>query len=236
MPELKTREALVARAVPFVALAMLIGRQYLYDSSTFFIGTLFGFAALGLLASARALAPHRWAVVIVELSSLACAVLSGLFCGHSLVASLELQGTIAAPLFTGIPTSIALFVSGLFAIECSREFNRIGSLAIFLTGLVELSHYDPSGKVVGLVCGIIALWIASVTQQRALLLGGSTLTALSLALIIQSIVQGFSPTLWWITLSITGVTTVIGASYFERYFGQLRDATIAARSRIGEWQ
>jgi len=234
--ELKTREAFIARSIPFIALAMLVGRQYLYDSSTFFIGTLFGFAAIGLLALARAFAPYRWAVAIAELASLPCAVLAGVFCGHAVVGSLDLYGTIASPLLIGIPTSIVLFASGIFAIECSRVFNRVGSISIFLTGISELSHYDPSGKVVALVCGVAAICIACVTRQRSLLIGGSTLTALSLMLIIQLIVRGISPTIWWITLSITGVATVISASYFERYFSQLREATIAARGRIGEWR
>jgi hypothetical protein len=234
--ELKTREAFIARSIPLIALAMLVGRQYLYDYSTFIMGTLFGFAAIGLLALARALASYRWAVATLELTSLSCATLAGLFCGHAIVGSLELYGTIASPLLIGIPTSIGLFVLGMFAIGSSRAFNGVGSVAIFLTGIAELSHYDPSGKVVALVCGIAALWSACLTHQRPLLIGGSTLTALSLMLIIKSIAQGFSPTLWWITLSITGVATVISASYFERYFSQLQEATIAARSRIGEWR
>jgi hypothetical protein len=234
--ELKTREAFVARVIPIVALGMLVGRQCLYDSSTFFIGSLFGFVAVGLLVLARALVSFRWPVAIVELISLPCVVLSGFFCGNSMVDSLQLYGTAASPVLIGIPTSIFILGLGIFTIESSGAFNRVGSFAFFLTGLIELSEFGPVGKVVALVCGVVALSWASVIRQRSLLICGGTLIVLSLLSITLSIAQGFSSTLWWIALSLIGVSTVISASYFERYSGQLREGIITLRDRIRKWQ
>lgn len=236
IPELKTKEGLVARAIPIAALAMLVGRQYLYDSSTFFIGTLFGFGALALLALARNLSPYRWIVSFVEFQALISAICSGLFCSHAIVSSLEVGGTIIEPLIRGVPLAVGLSIMGAYAIACRVLFNSTAAIVVFLTGLVELSHYDPTGKVVALIVGVMTLWMACLGQQRSLLISGSTLTVVALFTVLRQVIFGVPSSVWWIALSITGVATVIGASYFERYFTQFRDATIAARTRIGEWE
>lgn len=233
--ELSTREAITARSVPFIAMTMLIGRQYLYDPSNFFIGTLFGLAAAALLSAAKLLSPHRWAVGIVETGAMVCTVTSGWFIGSGILDTFNLWRSVGAPLIIGAPLAIGLTVMGFRAKVISGAFHVNASLLLILTGLFELAHQDPYGSVLALFCGLVAIVWACITESRSLLLGGGVLSAISFITVASFILSGVSESFWWVALSITGVCTIVIASYFERYFGQVRDTVVAVRKRVASW-
>lgn len=233
--ELSTREALTARAVPVIAMTLLIGRQYLYDPSSFFLGTLLGFVAVGLLSSAKLLSPNRWAMVGVEFASLLCAMTAGWFCTSGVLDSFHLWKSVAAPMIVGGPIVVGLTLMGFRARVLPRLFHGNAATILMLTGFIELIHFDPSGGFLALLCGIMAILWACITEKRVLLYIGILLSIISLFDIVRLILMGLSADFWWITLSILGVTTIVGASYFERYFGELKATVQGLRRRVATW-
>lgn len=233
--ELSTREAITARAVPFIAMAMLVVRQYLYDPSSLFIGALFAFAAVGLLTTARFLSPNRWAIGSVETGAMVCAIVSGWYTTSGVLDLFHLWHSVFAPLIIGAPLAVGLVLMGFYTTVMTRSFHTSGATILLLTGLMELGHRDPSGSVIALLCGFIAIVWACIAEVRSLLYAGVTLSAISLLILVKLIVTGLSASFWWITLGIAGIFTIVGASYFERYFDQVRKTVITLRRQVAMW-
>lgn len=236
--ELSTREAVLARAVPFGALCMLVGRQcYIYGASSFLLGILAAIGSVGFLGAAATAAPRRWLMKPLEALSLGCTILAGVYCADGIVDAVGLQRTIAYPLTMGLLTAFSLSAVGLRAQAIPATFQYAAASTILLTGvgeLLETSLYNPAASLVALGFGILAFWWGSLIEKRSILMSGLVLTALALLETIK-VSLTYLP-VGWLTLGILGVVTIVAASYFERNFGRLKARMSVWRNEVMQWE
>lgn len=236
--ELTTREAVLARAVPFGALCMLVGRQcYIYGASSFLIGILAAIGAVGFLGAAATAAPRQWLMKPLEALSLGCTIAAGVLCADGMVDAVGLSDTFMEPLLSGFVTALALSAVGLRARAIPATFHYAAAATILLTGVGELlktSSYDPAASLVALGFGILAIWWGSLIEKRSILVSGLLLTALALVQTIK-VSLSYLP-VGWLTLGILGVVTIVSASYFERNFGRLKARISMWRSEVMQWE
>lgn len=235
--ELKTREAAVARCVPFIATAMLIGRQgALYHSSIFFQGIVYALMSAVLFEIAPRITTKKSIVRFCEAAALYPTALSCHLLADAVLRGFALHGTALAPVVIGLPITLVFAVMAERAKETSRLFRALSAVALFVTGLVELvDGVGIESCIIALVIGIFAVTYACVSEHKGLLFAGGSLTLLSLGrvtfLAIGSL--SFSP---WILLGVIGVATIVGASYLERNFTKLREGMFLARKRVSGWR
>lgn len=235
--ELRTREALVARAVPFLALGMMIGRQcQLYGASLVLFGIICGFASAILFEVMPRLFSGRTATAVAEALSLICAVLSSFCTMGGMVEALRLEHSALAPVAIGLPTAVILFAMATIARELPGAFRTTASASLFLAGAAEmLGAYGVSGCIIALAFGIVSIAWACVVEAKLLLILGGALTAGALVNSAQLALSSFSVSPW-ITMGLVGVATIVGASYFERNFVVVRDGLIQLRQRVRGWR
>jgi hypothetical protein len=235
--ELKTREAGVARCVPFLAMAMLVGRQgALYQSSSLFEGIVCTLMSTVLFEIVPRITTKR---AIARFSERAALYTTGLSCyliAEAVLSGFALHGTAVAPVAVGLPMTLVFAVMAERARETSKLFRTFSAVALFITGLVEIvGGVGLESSIIALVIGIFAVAYACVSEQKSLLFAGGALTVLSLGRVTLFAIGSlsFSP---WIILGVIGIVTIVGASYLERNFTKLRDGVFSARKRVSVWR
>ena len=235
--ELKTREACIARSVPFIAIVMLIGRQSaLYQASGFFQGLIFAFMSAIIFEVIPRITRHKAIARLSEIVSIYTTAISAYLVGDAALSGFDLQDSVLAPLVIGFPLSVLFALMAERAREASGLFRVASALALFIAGMAEIVGGEGvEACVIALVVSIVAVAYACITEQKGILLAGTILTMLSLCrgcvLAVGSL--SFSP---WIVLGVIGVGTIVGASYLERNFGRMRESLFAARRRVSSWR
>jgi hypothetical protein len=235
--ELKTQEAFVARAVPFLALGMIIGRQcQLYGASALLLGIILGFFSAVLFEIIPRLCSGSVSIAVAEALSLVCATLSSLFTLGPVVEALGLEYSALAPVALGLPTAMVLFAMATLAREIPGVFCTAASAMVFLTGIVEmLGAYGVTGSILALTFGIVSIAWACVVETKLLLILGGALTAGALVNSAQLALVSLSVSPW-ITMGLVGVATIVAASYLERNFVLVRDGLLQVRQRVRGWK
>ena len=235
--ELKTREAAVARSVPFLATAMLIGRQAaLYHSSDLFQGIIFALLSAVLFEIVPRVTTKKGIVGLSEVAALITTAMASILMSDAVLTGFALRGTAVAPLLVGLPMTIAFALMAERAREHSRMFRAFSAVALFVTGFMQLvSGVGVEACIVALVIGIFAVTYACVTEQRGLLFAGASLTTLSLGRVMFLAVSTLSCSPW-IILGAIGIATIVGASYLERNFTDLREGLFSVRKRVAAWR
>jgi len=171
-----------------------------------------------------------------EAVSLFTTALSACLVGDAVVSGFALQGTVIAPLLTGLPLAIAFALMSERARETSGVFRVASAVTLFIAGMVGIvDGVGVEGCLIALVIGILAVTHACITEQKGIFLAGGALVMFSLGrgcvLAIGSL--SFSP---WIVLGVIGVGTILGASYLERNFVRFREGLLVARKRVSSWR
>ncbi len=234
--ELRTREGIVARSVPFLAIGMIIGRQcFLYNATLFFTGIVF---LIGSVVAFELVPRLKVSALVTTLSEHISVILTALgtfYIGDAIVEAFAMTGTVAAPLVIGVPIGIAFTVMAERARESAGLCRVAASLALFCTGLAELMiGSGVEAGVVSLLIGIIALTVACVTEKKGMLCAGIALILLSLGRVSLEALGSVSISPW-IILGGIGVGTIVGASYIERNFLRLREEFLVVRKKVASW-
>lgn len=233
--ESRTEGALVARAIPYLTLALAIARQcFLYKSPPFAHGLVYAGATYVFFVLVPGIVTSRVAVWFSEAMALGFAALAAVMFGISLD-ELGILSEYAVVMVSGL--SLALVVSALTAKarEATGLYGAISLATCVLLGLVHLSQASELERVInGLVCGIVVVAWACLVERRSMLIAGLLFVACScvdaVGLAVRSV--DISP---WLLLGLVGLTTVVGASYLERYYLRIVGSLRALRSHVKTW-
>lgn len=233
--ELRTREAAVARFVPFLALIILGGRQCaLYNPTNLFNGVIAVVVTVTLFRVFPRIVSTKELVQCCELFSIPTAAAASVLIGESVSRAFSLHGTVFSALLMGLPL---VFVYGWMARnarEVSSAFRSASTVALFLTGAAEFLRGGIEECLVVLVIGIIGVAYACIKENKGTLRVGGVLILGSL-LRISSVAITSVTVSPWIILGIIGVSTIVGASYLERNFVKLREAVASVRKHVAQW-
>ena len=234
--ELRTREGLIARTVPFLAIAMMIGRQcFLYNATSLFMGFVFLVASAVTFEMIPRLKINALVTTLSEHLSIPLMALAAFYLGDACVRGFGLERSALEPLVIGLPMGIAFTVMTERARESAGVFRAASSAALFCTGLAELMTVGGvEGGIASLIIGIVALTVACVTERKGLFLAGVALIVLSLARVSLEALANISVNPW-VILGVIGVATIVAASYIERNFLRLREEFFALRKKVGAW-
>jgi hypothetical protein len=233
--ELKTREAVVARIVPFLALVMLIGRQCaLYRPTELFAGVVFAMTTVALFDILPRFTKEKGCVGACEFFSLITCASSALLIGDGITRGFSLTHTVVAPLVIGVPLMVAYAVMARNAREVKGLFSAASAATLFATGGAELLGGSVGHGLIALVIGILGVAYACIKEQKGTLVAGASLSLVSLTRVIAMAMTSItvSP---WILLGAIGVGTILGASYLERNFVKLREVVTSARKQVAQW-
>ena len=234
--ELRTREGVIARSVPFLAVAMLIGRQcFLYNSTSLFLGIVCLIASAVAFEMVPRLKISGLVTTLSEHLSVPLTALGVFFVGDAILQGFDLSTSVFAPLVIGMPMGIAFTVMAERARESSGVFRVASSVALFLTGLSELlSGSGVEAGVISLLIGIVALTVGSAAEKKGMFLAGAVLILLSLGRVCLDALGNISVSPW-VILGVIGVGTIVSASYIERNFIRIREEFSAMRKKIATW-
>ncbi len=234
--ELRTREGVIARSVPFLAVAMLIGRQcFLYNSTSLFLGIVCLIASAVTFEMVPRLNISGLVTTLSEHLSVPLTALGVFFVGDAILQGFDLSTSVFAPLVIGMPMGIAFTVMAERARESSGVFRVASSVALFLTGLSELlSGSGVEAGVISLLIGIVALTVGSAAEKKGMFLAGAVLILLSLGRVCLDALGNISVSPW-VILGVIGVGTIVSASYIERNFIRIREEFSAMRKKIATW-
>ena len=235
--ELRTREGVIARSVPFLAVAMLIGRQcFLYNSTSLFLGIVCLIASAVTFEMVPRLNISGLVTTLSEHLSVPLTALGVFFVGDAILQGFDLSTSVFAPLVIGMPMGIAFTVMAERARESSGVFRVASSVALFLTGLSELlSGSGVEAGVISLLIGIVALTVGSAAEKKGMFLAGAVLILLSLGRVCLDALGNISVSPW-VILGVIGVGTIVSASYIERNFIRIREEFSAMRKKIATWK
>lgn len=235
--ELKTKEAIVARAVPMLALLTIVGRQAaLYDTPRVFVGVLFALLSAVLFEVMPRVVPHKRVTGLCEVASMGTVAIAALMIADGLMHGFQVAGAEFEPLLYGLPIALSYALMAERARLTGSTFRVYSALALLLTGGAELCMYGSlASSVFALVIGIGAVTIGCLSQQRAMLFVGAGLTLLAL---VKTTAIAFSSLYVsaWIVMGVLGIVTIVGASYLERNFLLLRERLFAFRQRMQGWR
>jgi hypothetical protein len=234
--ELKTREAFVARLVPFIALAMLIGRQSsLYHPTTVLHGVEMALLSALLFGILPQFFKEKGLVWASENVSLITTMIAALLFGDAVISGFNLSGSVIAPLVVGLPLTVVYALMAHRAREAGVVFRGISALTLFGTGVAELlngAHVEAC--LISLVIGILGVTYACITENKGTLFAGVSLAVLSLMRVCFIAITSMSVSPW-ILLGVIGVGTILGASYLERNFTKIRENLVSARRQVADW-
>ena len=234
--ELRTREGMIARTVPFLAITMMIGRQcFLYNATSLFMGFVFLVASAVTFEMIPRLKINALVTTLSEHLAIPLMALAAFYLGDACVRGFGLEHSALEPLVIGLPMGIAFTVMAERARESAGVFRAASSAALFCTGLAELMTVGGvEGGIASLLIGIVALTVACLTERKGLFLAGVSLVVLSLGRVsLEALVNvSVSP---WVILGVIGVATIVAASYIERNFLRLREEFFALRKKVGAW-
>lgn len=213
-PRLETLEGKLARAMPFFAPAIMLGRVFhLYHVGAAFLGGLMLIAAAALwLVLARTLEASKrdagaWVAGVVSML------------GWGLCWS-ELQGQVHSGslvvLLLGVPAAALLLVASARAVNARVALVTLATAIGLLTTLVacgvDISGWSALGCII--VGVTVAVWGAAV-RARFRTISGS-LVAL-FGLVVQVWLAAHADQLMrWVSLSAVGVLLIVGSAYVER--------------------
>lgn len=235
--ELRTREGAIARSVPFIAVAMLIGRQcFLYNATSLFLGLVCLVGSAIAFEMVPRLNISGLVTTLSEHLSVYLTALGIFFVGDAVVQGFDLSGSVLAPLAIGLPMGVVFTAMAERARESAGVFRVASSVALFCTGVAEL--LEGSGLeagVVSLLIGIIALMVGSIAEKKGMFMAGVFLIVLSLGRVCLEALGSISvsPS---VILGVIGVGTIVGASYIERNFIRLREEFSVMRAKIATWK
>ena len=234
--ELRTREGVIARSVPFLAVAMLIGRQcFLYNSTSLFLGIVCLIASAVTFEMVPRLNISGLVTTLSEHLSVPLTALGVFFVGDAILQGFDLSTSVFAPLVIGMPMGIAFTVMAERARESAGVFRVASSVTLFLTGLAELlSGSGVEAGVISLLIGIVALTVGSAAEKKGMFLAGAVLILLSLGRVCLDALGNISVSPW-VLLGVIGVGTIVAASYIERNFIRIREEFSAMRKKIATW-
>lgn len=235
--ELKTKEAIVARMVPMIAILTMVGRQAaLYNTPSFFMGLLFALVSVVLFEMTPRLTTNRLAIATGELISIVTTLIAIQLEADAIITGFKLWNSEVDPLVRGLPLSLVFALMAERSRQVGNVLRASAAIILFLTGTIELCQYGNfSASCIALVIGIAAITIAFLNEQRALFFAGASLTLLAL---VKTSALAFSSLYVssWIVMGLLGVFTIVGASYLEKNFASLREHALGVRRRIGAWK
>lgn len=234
--ELRTREGVIARSVPFLAVAMLIGRQcFLYNSTSLFLGIVCLIASAVAFEMVPRLNISGLVTTLSEHLAVPLTALGVFFVGDAILQGFDLSASVFAPLVIGMPMGVAFAVMAERARESAGVFRVASSVTLFLTGLSELlSGSGVEAGVISLLIGIVALTVGSAAEKKGMFLAGAVLILLSLGRVCLDALGNISVSPW-VILGVIGVGTIVAASYIERNFIRIREEFSAMRKKIATW-
>lgn len=234
--ELKTREAFVARLVPFIALAMLIGRQSsLYRPTTLLHGVEMALLSALLFGLLPRFSKDKALVWASENAALLTTGIAALLFGDAVVSGFNLTSSVLAPLVVGLPLTVVYALMAHKAREAGALCKGLSAMTLFVTGVIELfngAHVEAG--LISLVIGILGVTYACVNENKGTLLAGGALAALSLMRVCFIAMTSISVSPW-ILLGVIGVGTILGASYLERNFTRIRETLSSMRKQVAAW-
>lgn len=231
----RTREATLARTIPYLTLGVAVARQcFLYESPMLAQGLVYTGASYALFTLTPRVITSRVAIWFAETGALACSTLAAIMFGGTLATTVSLSDY-AAAMVTGLSLSVVL--SGLAT--KARETKGLYRVASFSTcviiGLIHCFQASTMERVVnGLVCGIVVVTWACLVERRSLLIAGLLFIACSCVDAVGVAVRSIdiSP---WLFLGIVGLLTVLGASYLERHYLRMISTMKALQARVRAW-
>lgn len=235
-PDLRTREAAVARMVPFIALALILGRQSLYRAHDLFIGVSIALVAAFLFSTVRRVTSSATLVGFSELGALGCSALSGLIIANAVGLAFSPYGERFVTLGLGLSMMGAFTAMSLRATETAACFRLAAALSLLLTGVAELTAAGGMNScITALVLGILGVAYSCVREARFQLCASVMLTALALLKVCSVAITTVtvSP---WLMLGVIGTATIVGASWIERNFPLMRETFSSARARVAAWK
>jgi hypothetical protein len=235
-PDLRTREAAVARMVPFIALALILGRQSLYRAHDLFIGVSIALVASFLFSIVRRVTSSATLVGFSELGALGCSALSGLIIANALGLAFSPYGERFVTLGLGLSMMGAFTAMSLRATETASCFRLAAALSLLLTGVAELTVAGGMNScITALVLGILGVVYSCVREARFQLYASVMLTALALLKVCSVAITTVtvSP---WLMLGVIGTATIVGASWIERNFPLMRETFSTAHARVAAWK
>lgn len=233
--ELRTREAAVARSVPFFALALLVGRQCgLYNPTDFLNGIALALVSAILFGILPRLVTDKAVIWSFESAALLTTGVAGALIGHGVVDGFGLSNSGLSQLIVGLPVAVVYAVMAQRAREAQSLFRGASAVTLFMTGVMELFSGGVEAALIALVIGIIGITYACVNELKGTLLAGVTLTVLSLIKVCAMAITSVSVSPW-VVLGVIGVGTILGASYLERNFIRIRETFTSMRKHVADW-
>jgi hypothetical protein len=213
--QLDTLEGKLARAMPFAAPLIMLGRVFhLYHAGATFLGGLFLIAAtalwqvLGRVTSA-------WLRDAGALTAAASGILGWSLCCLELSHQLGWGGG-SVVLLAGLPAALLLAIASKRALKNRGPLLGVATFVALATALTAASiDWSSIGALACIVVGVaVAVWGAAM---RALLrtVSGSLVALFGLLLQVW-LATHTDNVLRWISLSVVGVLLIVGSAYVER--------------------
>ena len=236
-PEMRTVEGTIARALPYLAVAILAGRQaMLYQTPNFLLGMFLAFTTIGLLATASRLKSALLSPLF-ESIAMPTALVSWILVSSDLALSFAVPEVLSVPLFGMLLVGI-LSVMERYVTHTAPAYRLTTTLVLTTIGCIEalgFSEYGAVPSIIALVLGICGVAWACI-NERKLMLGGSMLIVLvSLGTVVYRALGTvtISP---WFALGAIGLFTVIGGSYLERNFARVSAVVTTSYGRVRRWK
>lgn len=226
--QLDTLEGKLARAVPFAAPLIMLGRVFhLYQVEATFAGglCLLGASVLWLLLGRVASPRHRdlgaWVTGLL-------AVLGWTLCWVELAEQLR-PGAAAAALLGGLPASVLLCLAAKRAENARKSLLGFATaIALGTTLVAALVDWSSIAALTCIVVGVaVSVWGAATRALFRTVSGG--LVALFGLLLQLWLATHTDNVLRWVGLSAVGVLLIVGSAYVERNRAQLLRHWGAAR-------
>jgi hypothetical protein len=210
--QLKTTEGRIARAMPFVAPALMAGRVlHLYDPTSLFAGGAILTAGYGIWAMAprftteRARESSAWASAFLFIAGWSIAI-SGL---HLAPAELLLA--------IGLPSSLLVALSARRAGTSARALLGIATAQALITALLApLLALNTLTAFAALLAGTCVALAGAARQSRFRLFAGGAVGLVGLVLEVVLAARA-DHVVRWASLSLIGVLLIVGSSYVERH-------------------
>jgi hypothetical protein len=237
-PEMRTVEGAVARSVPYLAVAVLAGRQaMLYQMPHFLMGVLQASITVGLLSMAGRLKERTRLSPLFEIIALPSALVSWILISSDLDVVFTVPAVWSVPLFGMLLVGI-LSVMERYVTYTAQGYRLTTALVFTVVGCIEalvFSQYGVVPSMFALVLGIGGVAWACVNERR-LMLGGSMLVvfvSLGTAVYRAFGTVTISP---WFALGAIGLFTIIGGSYLERNFARVSAVVTTSYGRVRQWK
>jgi len=231
-----TREGRIAAAMPFIPVAILLGRNfYLYaiDETLLTLSALIGYAILREVNTA-----------VRSAGTLATRLLPGIRAASALSVALGAAATIASvdgshplvlPIFTVVLAGLLADIGFTAGGNAGTTWTRTAAITLALGFLVNLVVWPtiPATIAAILTGAAIAIYGYSVEQKSVFISGGSALLS-GITYQLQNVFAAFDFGSWS-SLALIGIGAIVLASVLERHGLVLRNRLIAWRLRYSQW-